>query len=91
MYSHYLTPRGRLEESVAEAKRAVEIDPLDVLLNIHLGWAYLYARKYDEAIAQLQKAIKMDSTSEVTYSALGRAYLGKQMYAEAMTAFPKNG
>ena len=47
MYSHYLTPMGRVEESVTEARRALELDPLDVLLNVHLGWAYLHARRYD--------------------------------------------
>ena len=50
---------GRLEESVVEAKRALDLDPLDVLLNIHLGWAYLYARRYDDAIEQLNKSIIM--------------------------------
>src|SRR5215831_6695727 len=89
MYSHYLTPMGKIDESVLEAKKALELDPLDVLLNIHLGWAYLYARKYDESIEQLQKAIHMDSTIEAAHSALGRAYLGKRMYAEAMTEFQK--
>jgi eukaryotic-like serine/threonine-protein kinase len=90
MYSHYLTPMGRLEESVAEAKRALELDPLDVLINIHLGWAYLYARRYDEAIEQSRKAINMDSTIEAAHSVLGRAYLGKQMYADAMKEFQKS-
>jgi eukaryotic-like serine/threonine-protein kinase len=89
MYSHYLTPMGRIEESVSEAKKALELDPLDVLLNVHLAWAYLNARKYDESIEQSQKAIGMDSSSEVAQSGLGRAYLGKRMYDEAMMAFQK--
>jgi eukaryotic-like serine/threonine-protein kinase len=89
MYSHYLTPMGRLEESVVEAKRALDLDPLDVLLNIHLGWAYLYARRYDDAIEQLKKSISMDSSIEAAHSALGRAYLGKQMYTDAMIEFQK--
>ena len=72
MYSHYLTPMGRFEESVAEARRALALDPLDVLLNVHLSWAYLHARRYDEAITQGLKAIAMDPTLEVAYTAPAR-------------------
>jgi len=89
MYSHYLTPVGRVEESVSEARVALQLDPLDVLLNVHLGWAYLHARRYDEAIAQSIKAIAMDPNLEVAYTVLGRAYLGKKMYAEALVEFQK--
>jgi tetratricopeptide (TPR) repeat protein len=89
MYSHYLTPMGRVEESVTQAKLALALDPLDVLLNVHLGWAYLHARRYDEAIAQLLKAVAMDPNLEVARTALGRAYLGKKMYAEALAEFQK--
>jgi Flp pilus assembly protein TadD len=60
MYSHYLTPMGRSEESVREARPALDLDPLDVLLNVHLGWAYLHSRRLDEAIAQSLKAVAMD-------------------------------
>jgi eukaryotic-like serine/threonine-protein kinase len=89
MYSHYLTPMGRFDESVAQAQLALELDPLDVLLNVHLGWAYLHARRYDESIAQSLKAIAMDPNLEVAHTGLGRAYLGKKMYKEALAEFQK--
>ena len=89
MYSHYLTPMGRLEESVTEARRALDLDPLDVLLNAHLAWAYLHARRYDDSITQGLKAIAMDPNLEVARTGLGRAYIGKKMYSEALAAFQK--
>ena len=89
MYSHYLTPMGRFDESVTEAQTALELDPLDVLLNVHLAWAYLHARRYDEAIAQSLKAIAMDPNLEVARTGLGRAYLGKKMYQDALAEFQK--
>ena len=89
MYSHYLVPVGRFEESVNEARIALELDPLDVLLNVHLGWAYLQARRYDESIAQSLKAVAMDPTLEVAQTGLARAYLAKGMYAEALATFQK--
>src|SRR6185369_12513799 len=49
-YSHCLLPLGRIEESLAESKRALDLEPLQLLVGIHLGWHYLYARQYDQAI-----------------------------------------
>src|SRR5439155_12980683 len=72
-----------------EARRALELDPLDVLLNVHRAWADLNARRYDDSIAQSLKAVAMDPNLEVTYTGLGRAYLGKRMYREALDAFQK--
>jgi serine/threonine protein kinase/tetratricopeptide (TPR) repeat protein len=89
MYSHYLVPVGRVEESVSEARLALALDSLDVLLNVHLAWAYLHARRYDEAIAQSRTAISMDPNLEVAHTTLGRAYLGKKMYVEALAEFEK--
>jgi tetratricopeptide (TPR) repeat protein len=52
-YSHYLTAMGRHEQSIAVAKRALEINPVDLSLNEHLAWTYLMARQYDLAIEQM--------------------------------------
>ena len=89
MYSHYLVPMGRVDESVNEARLALALDPLDVLLNVHLAWAYLHARRYDESMQQSLKAVAMDPNLEVARTGLGRAYLGKQMYKEALAEFEK--
>ena len=44
-YSHCLLLLGRTEESLAESRRALELEPLNLVINIHLGWHYLYARQ----------------------------------------------
>ena len=59
-YSHYLLTMGRTEESLAESKRAIQLTPLDPLLNVHLAWHYCFARQYDAAIQQSQRALDMD-------------------------------
>jgi serine/threonine protein kinase len=78
-----------LPTALSTDRLALELDPLDVLLNVHLGWAYLQARRYDESIAQSLKAIAMDPTLEVAHTTLARAYLGKGMYTEALAEFQK--
>jgi serine/threonine-protein kinase len=87
MYSHYLMPLGRAKEAVDEAERAVEVDGSDVLINVHLGWAYLFARRYGEAVLQLQKAVAMDPDLATTRELLGRALVQTQMHEEAITEF----
>src|SRR5205814_5027205 len=61
-YSHYLTAMGRSSESLTESLRALELDPLSLVLNAHLAWHYLYARQYDQAIQQCQKASSLIAT-----------------------------
>src|SRR2546429_312865 len=48
-YSHYLIAMGRTEESLAESRRCLELEPSNILFNVHLGWHYLYAHQYDQA------------------------------------------
>ena len=57
-YSHYLMAQGRIEESLNQSKRALELSPFDFLMHIHLAWHYLYARQYDHALSQSQIEIK---------------------------------
>jgi TolB-like protein/Tfp pilus assembly protein PilF len=89
MYSHYLMPLGRVQEAVSEAKRALELDASDVLINMHLGWAYLFARQYDAAVTQLRKTRDMDPSLATTHEMLGRAYMQLEMYDEAIDSFRK--
>ena len=46
-YSHFFMATGRIEESLAESKRALELDPLSPDLTWHLGWHFYYARQVD--------------------------------------------
>ena len=84
-YSHYLTAVGRSSESLAESLRALELDPLSLVLNAHLAWHYLYARQYDQAIQQCQKTSELDRNYPETADFRGLAYEQKSMYQEAVT------
>jgi serine/threonine-protein kinase len=88
-YSHYLVSQNRFAESLEESKRALELSPLDLLLNIHMGWHYLYARQYEQSLEHLNKVVDMDSNFAQVYVWLGLAneQLGK--YPEAIAAFQK--
>jgi len=80
---------GRLDEALAEAKRAVELDPLSAPISRDLGYAYYEARQYDQAIEQERKALELDPNFMQARSILGRAYVQKAMYDEGIAEFKK--
>jgi serine/threonine-protein kinase len=88
-YSHYLMAMGRTQESLAESKRALELDPLGVILNVHLGWHYNNAHQYDLAIEQITKALELDPNFGLAYWYLGLAYEQEGRYAEAENSLRK--
>jgi TolB-like protein/Tfp pilus assembly protein PilF/DNA-binding XRE family transcriptional regulator len=58
-YSHFLTAVGRTEESLSASRRCLELDPLDLVLNIHLAWHYQFARQYEQAVEQCWKTSEL--------------------------------
>lgn len=83
-YAGLLTECGRVEEGLAEARRAVELDPLSPSVNQTLGWALYMARQYDRAIQQFQHAIEAFPDFTQSYASLGLAYEAKGMHREAI-------
>ena len=79
--------RGRLDEAIAEAKRARELDPLSTIINVNLGRYLVWARRFDEAVDHLRKAVELNPESGFAYYWLGDAHLGKSMYDEAVEAW----
>jgi adenylate cyclase len=88
-YSHFLMGQGRIEESLTQSKRALELSPFDILFNIHLGWHYLNARQYDQALDQIEKTVEMDKNFAQTYPWLGLILEQQGRYPEAIAAFQK--
>lgn len=88
-YSHYLMGQGRIEESLVQSKRALDLSPFDMLMNVHLCWQYLYARQYDQALEQIEKTIEMDRNFAQSYPWLGLILEQEGRYPEAIAAFQK--
>jgi len=88
-YSEYLAYMGRHNESIAEAERAQELDPLSLSINYNLGLIFYEAHQFDLAIKNYQKTLEMDPSFIVTYNYLGLAYAGKKMYNEAISNVQK--
>ena len=54
-YAYILSLTGRHQESLAEAKRAGELDPLSLVASSLEGLFLFHAGQSDEALAKLQK------------------------------------
>jgi tetratricopeptide (TPR) repeat protein len=80
----------RLEAAIAEAKRALELDPLSFPINRALGATYLNARDYDQAIEQLRKTLELDPNFGLAHADLIFAYIQKSMYQEALAEAEKD-
>jgi eukaryotic-like serine/threonine-protein kinase len=88
-YSHFLTPKGRHDESLVHARKAHELDPLNTVTSEHLGWASHFARQYDGAIEHYRRMLAMEPTFAVGHVRIAHTYEQKGMLAEAITAFTK--
>jgi tetratricopeptide (TPR) repeat protein len=83
-YAHLLLSSGRVSEALGESRRALELDQLSPIMNLHLGWHYLYSQEYDLALGQLAKTVELDPNYGLTYWYLGLVYEQKGMYVEAL-------
>jgi TolB-like protein/DNA-binding winged helix-turn-helix (wHTH) protein/Flp pilus assembly protein TadD len=85
----YLTPLGKSEQSIAEMKKALELDPFSRFYNTIFGLTYFYARKYDEAGGQFKKAIELNPDFFVTYYHFAWLYSHLGEYQNAIAEFTK--
>ena len=70
-YSHWWLAQGQTERAVAEAKLALELDPLSLPKNYHLGAVYFFGLEYDAAIEQLRRTCELDPSFVITHNLLG--------------------
>jgi TolB-like protein/DNA-binding XRE family transcriptional regulator len=88
-YSHYLMAVGRTEESLAASTRCLELDPLDLVINIHMAWHYQFSRHYDEAVDQCHKTNDLHPNSFWPPYFFAMAYQQQGRLADAAMEFQK--
>ena len=84
--AHYLLWVDRLEDSVAECDRAVELDPFDADLIACKGWHALYANEYDKALETTRLALTYQPNHGWALMIMGWAYEQKRMFPEALAS-----
>ncbi len=94
-YAHFLAAMGRSDESVAEAKRALQLDPFSTFTMDFSDWVLYLDRRYDLAADQTRKNLEL-AGSELPFShynfgqindAMGRHREAIEEYIKAEEAF----
>ena len=84
-YAHYLMTAGQTEASLVESRRALELDPLDLIISGHQPWHYYYARDFDRVIEICHDNLASHPEAFWVHFELGRAYEQKRMFKEAIS------
>ncbi len=88
-YAEYLAAMDRLNEALAEKRKASRLDPISMIINTTIGWMFYFARQYDQAIEQIKKVFEIDPNFIPAHFWLAQAYEQKGMYQEAISEFQK--
>ena len=84
---HLLIVEGHPSEALAEAHRALDLDPVSPLFHDVVAETYYFGRSYDAAIEEAQQVVKLHPGDLSAQFWLGSAYREKKMYPQAIETF----
>jgi TolB-like protein/Tfp pilus assembly protein PilF len=84
-YGIGLASQGQFEESITEAKRALELDPLSQIINANVARMLYTARRYDEAITILHKLVELEPNFYPGHVMLGMVAVAAGREEEALS------
>ncbi|MGH7681930.1 MAG: tetratricopeptide repeat protein, partial [Candidatus Eiseniibacteriota bacterium] len=58
-HMNYLDAMGRYAEAERTMARALELDPLSMIINTAVGWVHYHANEFQKATASLKRAVDM--------------------------------
>jgi tetratricopeptide (TPR) repeat protein len=86
-YGWWFLAMGRMDEALAEMRRARLSDPLSPPINSNIG-AFLYFQgRYDDSLAQFQMMFERDPIFSWNHTWIGQVYLEKGDFKQAIEEF----
>jgi tetratricopeptide (TPR) repeat protein len=76
-----------VQESIDEANRARQMDPLSPIVAFSVMEAYAHAHQWDRAIEEAKKVIEENPTFGRAHTGLAGAYWAQKKYPEAIEEF----
>jgi tetratricopeptide (TPR) repeat protein len=86
----YLAPRGQFDEAIAEIKRGLDAEPLDINMGSTLSWVYAVSGQNDNALEQAKKVYELEPGHPLGRWNLGFVYITAGMYADAIELSEKH-
>jgi len=66
-YAESVMTMGRHDDALARMKKSQDLDPLSLIINVAVAWAFYIGRRYDEAHEQLRRTLELDPNYPVTH------------------------
>jgi TolB-like protein/cytochrome c-type biogenesis protein CcmH/NrfG len=86
--AHWLLTQGRIEEALALARRARELDPF-AFSGVEIGWILSNGRRYREAIQELRSAVAVEPEQPEVLLFLGKSLIDNGQPEEAIPLLEK--
>ena len=83
-YSICLRQQGKYKEALPEITRALDLDPLSLIINLNVGEVYCQLGKYDLGIEQLKKTLELDPNFAKAHQSLGMVYVKQGKFDDAL-------
>jgi tetratricopeptide (TPR) repeat protein len=88
-YSIFLATVGRFDETVKEATKAAELDPLSLIISASLGNRLNEARRYEDAAKQCRKTLDMDPNFGLAHLCIGTSAVNEGHFQEGIPELQK--
>ncbi len=83
-YGHYNQAMGRSEKAIELTMKAVELDPLSLIIQSELGFAFYEAHQFDRAIIEYKKSLEAEPSFVYASWGLSLAYQEKGLFKESL-------
>jgi tetratricopeptide (TPR) repeat protein len=85
----YLAPLGRMDEAMTQIERAIEEDPLNLIMLTTRGMVLVSTNRSEEAEPVLRKALELDEGYCLAHNWLWASYMARGRFADAARAFER--
>jgi adenylate cyclase len=86
--THFMA-QGKISESLAQVKKAVELDPLSMIILTDAARDLYLAHRYDESIDQYRRSLEVDPNFPIAHKGLAEVYSQIGKHAEAVSEIEK--
>jgi tetratricopeptide (TPR) repeat protein len=86
---YFLTPQLRFKEAVEQYQRALQTDPLSMMVHFGLVFTLYCERQYDDAIKHAARVVDMDPDYWLVHFALGMALAQKGIIEQSIASLEK--
>jgi TolB-like protein/predicted Ser/Thr protein kinase len=84
VYAHFLWVMKRPEEATAQMERALQLDPLNEVAQLHHAWMLQSAGRDDEVIVQVRKLLRTSPQHPMLHQMLSVSFFRKAIYEESL-------